>query len=152
MRNKLNFFNIEDINEIFRQFSLQDPFSGDKPKKNNRSGSDTWERKTYRFVDGKFVFDTFIKSSDDSFSELIESLMGFPKENNIGIESLRKELQKSIENEDYELSIKIRDKITLLQQNQGEIQKLEKELSECIKKENFERAIEIKKELINLKK
>ena len=64
---------------------------------------------------------------------------------------MRKELQRAVENEDYELAIAIRDKISKLQENQGEISKLEEELKECIKNENFERAIEIKKELTKLK-
>jgi protein-arginine kinase activator protein McsA len=73
------------------------------------------------------------------------------KNSGTNVEGLRKELQLAIENEDYEMAIHIRDKISKLQENQSEISKLEEELKECITNENFERAIEIKKELTKLK-
>ena len=74
-----------------------------------------------------------------------------PKPKYNGVEGLKKELQTAINNEDYELAIKIRDMIKEREKNQGTIDNLELELKECIEKENFERAIQIREELKKLK-
>lgn len=155
MRNRRNFFNIEDIDEIFRQFFSQEPLMGDKTQNSGKDETGEWNEETYKSADGKIVIHSFVRTSggiDDRNPQwLMDEVLRKRRDKSPTVESLRKELQKAVENEDYELAIHIRDKISKLQENQSEISKLEEELKECIKNENFERAIEIKKELTKLK-
>ena len=155
MRNKRNFFNIDDIDEIFRQLFSQDPFMGDKTQNSGKDETGEWNEETYKSADGKIVIHSFVRTSEGILENrgqwVMDEVLRKRKDKSPTVESLRKELQRAVENEDYELAIAIRDKISKLQENQSEISKLEEELKECIKNENFERAIEIKKELTKLK-
>jgi protein-arginine kinase activator protein McsA len=155
MRNRRNFFNIDDIDEIFRQMFSQDPFMGDKTQNSGKDDTGEWNQETYKSSDGKIIIHSFVRTSDGILENkghwIIDEILRKRKNSGTNVEGLRKELQLAIENEDYEMAIHIRDKISKLQENQSEISKLEEELKECITNENFERAIEIKKELTKLK-
>jgi protein-arginine kinase activator protein McsA len=64
---------------------------------------------------------------------------------------LKQQLETAIENEDFELAVKLRDQIKSLEVNQKEIQKLEMELKKSIEEQNFEKSIEIRDQLKKLK-
>jgi protein-arginine kinase activator protein McsA len=73
------------------------------------------------------------------------------KKQEVSADRLKSELQRAIENEDYELAIHLRDRMKKLENSQEEIEKLENELKQVISDHNFERAIEIREELKKLK-
>ncbi len=63
-------------------------------------------------------------------------------------EYLEKLLESAIKTENYELAIKIRDK--LAKSNNPEIDSLKEELESAVKEQNFERAIELRDKIANL--
>ena len=65
--------------------------------------------------------------------------------------NLKQQLEIAIENENFELAVKLRDQIKSLEVNQKEIQKLEMELKKSIEEQNFEKSIEIRDQLKKLK-
>ena len=101
----------------------------------------------------------YIKLKPEQMKKIIKMylLLSIPnhfksnKKQEVSTDRLKYELQRSIENEDYELAIAIRDKMKKLENSQEEIEKLENELKQVISDHNFERAIEIREELKKLK-
>jgi protein-arginine kinase activator protein McsA len=121
--------NYDDVfrlfDEMFEQFNL------------NNGG---WKTKTRMSEDGTTKVTTHYWSNDTTN----------PKSNR-DVESLRAQLEYAIENEDFELAVKLRDQIKNLESNQEEIDKLELELKKSIKEQNFEKSIEIRDQLKKLK-
>ena len=62
----------------------------------------------------------------------------------------KKDLDESISKEDFELSVKLRDKIKTLEENGKEIKDLKEKLSISITEENFEESIKIRDKIKNL--
>ena len=74
-------------------------------------------------------------------------------ENNKTIDELnvlKKQLEVSISQEDFESSVKFRDKIKTLEKNGKEIKDLKEKLSISITEENFEESIKIRDKIKNL--
>lgn len=113
------------FDEMFEQFNL------------NNGG---WKTQTRMSEDGLTKVTTHYWSNDSTN----------PKSNG-GVESLKTQLEYVIENEDFELAVKLRDQIKSLESNQEEIDKLELELKKSIKEQNFEKSIEIRDQLKKLK-
>ena len=114
---------------------------------NKKMSDKDWTKETYESPDGLYQVKTFTKVIDLSeiFGEETDDKK-MSKE-----EYLTYKLQQSVENENFEEEVKLRDQIKNLKSNQEEIEKLEMELKESIKLQNFERAIEIRDELKKLK-
>lgn len=141
-----------ELNNIFGRHPFGGRF-GIHGKSNVEKGKDEtgdWNKETFTSDDGRIVITSFIRTSgfDD---DMRSSIFNEPKRKPITVESLNRELQTAIKNEDYELAIAIRDKIKVFENNQESITKLENELKECIESHNFERAIEIREELKKIK-
>ena len=69
-----------------------------------------------------------------------------------GLESLKYQLEKSIENEDFESAVKLRDQIKNFESNQEIIENLELELKKSIENQEFEKSIDIRDQLKRLRK
>lgn len=145
------------FNELNNMFGgRSNPFGGRfgvHGKNNVEKGKDEngeWNKETFTSDDGKIVITSFVRTSgfDD---DMITNMFKNKKQKEGGVEGLKKELQRAIEAEDYELAIAIRDKIKQRENSQESIDKLEAELKQVIGDHNFERAIEIREELKKLK-
>ena len=142
------------FNELNNMFN-SNPFGGrrsmkfDSNKKTGKDENGEWTEETFKSEDGSIIITNFIRTSgmDSDMMNLFKE----PKRKYSGAEGLKRELQSAIENEDYELAIKLRDMIKQRENNQETIDKLEEELKEVIQNQNFERAIEIREELRKLK-
>lgn len=102
----------------------------------NESGSDEnykWDKKTYTSPNGLFKMISMVKTPNDEN----------PKEEN-EISLLVNELNKSVESQDFEKAIELRDKIKSLKQKSETIQKLEEELKVAIEKQDFETCIKLR--------
>ena len=144
--NELNKFFGDNSNPFGGRFGIHGKNNVEKGKDENGD----WNKETFTSDDGKIVITSFVRSSgfDD---DMMNSLFKEPKRKPSSVESLNRELQTAIKNEDYELAIAIRDKIKKIEGNQESITQLENELKECIEIHNFERAIEIREEVKKLK-
>jgi excinuclease UvrABC helicase subunit UvrB len=144
------------FNELNNMFGRNNQFGGRfgiHGKNNVEKGKDEngeWNKETFTSEDGKIVITSFVRNSgfdDDMMTNMFKSR----KKQEVSGDRLKSELQRAIENEDYELAIAIRDKMKKLENSQEEIEKLENELKQVISDHNFERAIEIREELKKLK-
>ena len=100
---------------------------------------------------GDFDSETF-ESPDGSMKYTIRTYKfgGSPKpkkEERGSLESLKKQLDTAVKNEDFQLAIHLRDKIRNFEKDQEELKKLEDELKACIETQDFERAIELRDQL-----
>ena len=135
---------MDELNEMMGDYNPNFRSSTEhKVETGNTDGQD-WERETWSSPDGSF---TYIVTTS-SISPL--NYRKNPKKETT-VESLKKELDKAVENEDFQLAIYLRDKIKSLETNQDEIKALEDELKSCIEKQDFEKAIEIRDQLRKLK-
>lgn len=104
---------------------------------------------------GEFETETF-ESPDGSMKYTIRTykIGGSPKPNKEergSLESLKKQLDTAVKNEDYQLAIYLRDKIKNFERDQEEIKKIEDELKACVEAQEFERAIELRDQLRKIK-
>jgi cysteinyl-tRNA synthetase len=142
-----------ELNKMFGGLPLYGNHNlrGDKNVEKGKDENGEWTKETFTSEDGGMVFTTFVRRNPIVGGDFM-NLFKEPKKQYTGAEGLKKELKVAIQNEDYELAIKLRDMIKEREDNQETIDKLEKELKEVIDQSNFERAIEIREELKKLKK
>jgi protein-arginine kinase activator protein McsA len=100
-------------------------------------------------VDGEWKTQT--KLSDDGTYRITSYYYGNNKDEKITTKSLQKQLDEAIENEDFEMAVKLRDQIKKIESNKKEIEELELDLKKSIQEQNFEKSIEIRDLLKKLK-
>lgn len=114
----------------------------------NKVGSFETEKGTNE--NGDWVKTTYT-SNDGTYTQVSWLLHGKPEKVNIDsdgrIENLQKQLEKSVQVQDFEKAAKLRDEIKSIKSNKMKIETLKKEMETAIKTQNFERAIEIRDEL-----
>jgi excinuclease UvrABC helicase subunit UvrB len=141
-RRRKNFTDL--FNEFDSMFSQFDSiFGGTSPKTLKEEGTDElgdWSKETYKSEDGSIYITNFVRTSSSGQPRKIGTL-----------EQLKMKLQESIENEDFEEAVKLRDQIKTFESNKEKINKLDLELKEAIKEQNFERAVELRDEIKKLK-
>jgi protein-arginine kinase activator protein McsA len=105
---------------------------------NNSFGDNRgWDKKSYRSPDGSISY-TFMTRGG-----------GIPK--NDELEFLKHKLNKSVEEQDFEQAVELRDKIKNLEENKEKISELQSKLDECVKNQEFEKAIEYRDKIKALK-
>jgi excinuclease UvrABC helicase subunit UvrB len=67
------------------------------------------------------------------------------------LSSLKKELEKCVENQDFEKAAELRDQIKRMETNKVDIDKLEGELKVAVEKQDFEEAIKLRDKIKELK-
>jgi len=139
------FRNFHNLNRLFKDLdSIEDFFKEINPqsgKEQVQKGNDEngeWERRTYVSDTGLFSYSFLTRKSDNSKS--IDE-----------ISKLKYELNESVEKQDFERAVELRDKINKLEKNKNELTKLNQELNECIKKQDFEKAIKLRDKINSLK-
>lgn len=138
---------MDELNEMFGEHSLFKQFESMETKTeigNDENGD--WEKQTFKSPDGSITYIVTTSSFD------------LPKRNyqrnapeKGSLESLKKQLDVAVKNEDFHLAIYLRDKIKNYEKDQEEIKTIENELKECIEKQEFERAIELRDQLRKIK-
>lgn len=125
------FLNKRNYNDIFRafdeMFSYFDSLQGE------------WKSQSRVSDNGTIKVTTYYRGVDS------------PK-STVGLEYLKSQLERSIENEDFESAVKLRDQIKNFELNQEIIEKLNLELKKSIEDQEFEKSIEIRDQIKNLKK
>lgn len=131
---------MDEINEMFGESypNFRSSSMEHKTETGNEDGMD-WEKETFTSPDGRI---TYIVTSG-TFPNIGRK----QKTNDNSLESLKQQLDKAVEKEDFQLAIYLRDKIKTFERDQEEIKKVEDELKDCIKSQNFEKAIELRDQL-----
>ena len=131
------FRNFDRLFKEFDEIFFEQPHLKNKEKIESVSDeSGDWEKRTYVSDTGLFSYTFLTKKSNKPTNE---------------IEELKHELDKRVENQDFEKAVELRDKIKKLESNKEELLKLNKELNECIKKQDFESAIKLRDKIKSLK-
>jgi excinuclease UvrABC helicase subunit UvrB len=127
---------MDEINEMFGDYdpNFKSSFMEHKTETGSENGME-WEKETFTSPDGRI---TYIVTSSSTVP---------PKKNKNSLESLKQQLDKAVEKEDFQLAIYLRDKIKTFERDQEEIKKIEDELKDCIKSQNYEKAIELRDQL-----
>lgn len=134
-----NFRNFDRLFKEFDEMFFEQPHLKNKEKVEDIFDEDgEWEKRTYVSDTGLFSYTFLTKKSKTN---------GSTNE----IDTLKYELDKSVENQDFEKAVELRDKIKKLESNKEELTKLNKELDECIKKQDFENAIKLRDKIKSLK-
>jgi excinuclease UvrABC helicase subunit UvrB len=132
-----NFRNFDRLFKEFDEMFFEQPHLKNKEKIENITNEDgDWEKRSYISDTGLFSYTFLTKKSNKPTNE---------------IEELKHELDKRVENQDFEKAVELRDKIKKLESNKEELLKLNKELNECIKKQDFENAIKLRDKIMSLK-
>jgi len=127
---------MDEINEMFGDYNPN--FNSSSMEHKTETGSENgldWEKETFTSPDGRI---TYIVTSSSTVP---------PRKNKNSLESLKQQLDKAVEKEDFQLAIYLRDKIKTFEGDQEEIKKIEDELKDCIKSQNYEKAIELRDQL-----
>ncbi len=136
---------MKSLNDKLRKFGFE-PFNFDFDMR-MESGVDA--------KDGEWTKTTY--TSEDGSTHVVTMTKGFGgKKPNTdmsnNIEYLKFQLDKSVESQDFEKAVELRDRISKLKDVEGKVKELESELSKAIKEQKFERCIEIREEIKNLRK
>lgn len=97
-----------------------------------------WKSQTKVSDDGTMKITSYYRSGDSSKPTK-------------GLENLKSQLELAIENEDFEMAVKLRDQIRNFESNQEVVDKLELELKKSIEEQNFEKSIELRDQLKKLR-
>jgi excinuclease UvrABC helicase subunit UvrB len=130
IKNKIMFGNRRSYNDIFRAF--------DEMFSHFDSPQGEWKSQSRVSDDGTIKVTTYYRGGDSS------------KET--GLESLKSQLERVIENEDFESAVKLRDQIKNFEKNQKTIEKLESDLKKSIENQEFEKSIQLRDQIKDLKK
>jgi excinuclease UvrABC helicase subunit UvrB len=125
------FGNRRNYNDIFRAF--------DEMFSHFDSPQGEWKSQSRVSDDGTIKVTTYYRGGDLSKSTG-------------GLESLKSQLEKAIENEDFESAVKLRDQIKNFEKNQKTIEKLESDLKKSIENQEFEKSIQLRDQIKDLKK
>jgi protein-arginine kinase activator protein McsA len=97
-----------------------------------------WDKKTFKSKDGLISYTIMSNGFGES-----------PKNDELSI--LRHNLDKAVEEQNFEEAVKLRDKIKNLEKNKEKISELESKLQECVKNQDYEKAIEYRDKIKSLK-
>lgn len=136
----------KNFNDIFRDFDAMfgqfDSTFGINPSNlSKENGSDElgdWTKETYSSEDGSVFITNFIRTGNPS-----------PNKNS-SLDKLKTQLNLSIENENFEEAVKLRDQIKKFESNKEQLNKLQMELKKSILEQDFEKCIELREEIKKL--
>jgi len=133
----------DDFDNLFNSLLNNDPFvmKGKTKKENGKDDMGNWSKETFTSEDGMIQFTTIFRSGKG------ESVTNETSD----ISKLKKQLQLTVDQQEFEKAVELRDKIKYMEENQDKISLLESKLKTAIESQNFERAIEIRDELKQLK-
>ena len=136
---------MDELDEILGSTKINfDSISDEITEKTEKGGNENgdWIKTTYSSPDGMFKY--VITTSSYGYPKTKT-----PKESN-ELTSLRKELEKAVESQEFEQACELRDKIKNIEINKDKIAELQSQLDKSIKEQNFEEAIKLRDKIKKL--
>jgi excinuclease UvrABC helicase subunit UvrB len=135
---------MNELDEMIGSFNHEFSSITDEESQSNE-GSDKngeWKTETYTSPNGMFryVITTTHRTPDKKY----------PKESS-ELTLLRKELESSIETQEFEKACELRDKIQKIELNMDKITELQSQLDKSIKEQDFETSIKLRDKLNKMK-
>jgi excinuclease UvrABC helicase subunit UvrB len=142
MMDELNEMMDESLN--YELHSITEPSLDDKVKEEKG-----------KTEDGEWIKTTYVSPNGTRYTVTTTYLGGLPnkpsKKGNDPLSSLKRELEKCVEDQDFEKAAQLRDQIKRMETNKSDIDKLEEELKTVIEKQDFEGAIILRDKIKELK-
>lgn len=120
--------------------SISDEITEKTEKGSGENGE--WIKTTYSSPDGMFRY--IITTSSNNYPKTKT-----PKESDV-LTSLRKDLEKAVDAQEFEKACELRDKINNIEINKDKIAELQLQLNKSIKEQNFEESIKLRDEIKKL--
>lgn len=115
-------------------------------KRKIESGTDEngdWTKESFTSNDGTYMVTTVIRGNTN---------YNKTKPENNKTHNLKVELERAVEEQEFEKAAKLRDQIKSIELNTDKINKLKSELDESISNQDFETAIKLRDKIKNLEK
>ena len=145
MRNRKNknLFNgfdalFNDMNSLFGGFNSLN-FNGDTKTEEGSDEHGNWVKQTFKSEDGSVMMTSVYRTEGEPTPNKLTKL-----------ELLKKKLSFTIENEEFEEAIKLRDEIKKYEENSEKIYDLKNRLAIAVQSQDFETAIKLRDELKKL--
>jgi excinuclease UvrABC helicase subunit UvrB len=141
---------MDELNEM-----MDETLNYDLHSTTESSLEDKVKKEEVETEDGEWIKTTYISPSGTRYTVTTTYLGGLPnkpsKKGNDTLSSLKNELEKCVENQDFEKAAQLRDQIKRTEINKAHIDKLEVELKIAIDKQDFEEAIKLRDKIKELK-
>ena len=142
-----------NFNDLFNMFNDMDSMFNQpffvKGKTNVEDGNDEngdWHKESFVSDDGMFSVTSIVRTYGNG-----SPLNHKTKKSSTQIESLKKELERCVEEQNYEKAAELRDQIKKLEVNQDKVAELEKNFNKAIQEQDFETAIKLRDQIKELK-
>lgn len=140
---------IDELNELFRNFEVnsdslfypQMTNNGNVKRENYSNEMGDWEKETFTSNDGTFV-------QTKIYYKPLEPINDKQDPTKL---SLKEQLRKAVENEEFEKAAELRDKIKKLDETNHKITDLKEKLQKAIDEEDFEEAIKLRDKIKKFK-
>lgn len=137
---------IKDLNKNLKEFGFEPyPTNFNTSEESGFDDNGEWTKSTFKSDDGKIMMVTVTRNynfNDDSTNDEI---------NSSDIKFLESELSKAVDSQNFEMAVKLRDKIKHLKSNEKVLKQFEKELELAIKEQNFEKCIDLRDKIKSIK-
>ena len=141
LRKRFNLNNLfSEFDSFFEDFNTPLMVRGKRDVETGNDENGQWTKETFTSEDGSYQMTTIIQHVNQGSKQT-------PNEKS----SLQKQLDQSVEKQDFEKAAKLRDQIKQIESNKEKIQEVQTKLDEVIKKQDFESAIKYRDELKKIK-
>ena len=133
----------DEFDNLFNSLLNQDPFvlKGKTQKELGKDEKGDWSKETFTSEDGMIQFTTIFRSTQGTNQ---------PAKELTNLEKLKKELQKAVDQQEFEKAVELRDKIKNLEDNKVKLEDLNFQLMKAVDQLDFEKAIELRDEIKKL--
>lgn len=133
---------MDELDEMLGGTKINLDATSDEITEKGASENGEWVKTTYTSPDGMFRY--VITTSSHNYPKTKT-----PKESN-ELTSLRKELEKAVDSQEFEKACELRDKIKNIEINKDKIAELQSQLDKSIKEQNFEESIKLRDKIKKL--
>ena len=143
-------FRSDELNEM-----MDETLNYENHLDGHTSASDEIKEESGKDENGEWFKTTYTSPNGTRYT-MTTTYIGGPvgkpkKKENDTLSSLKKELEISVEKQDFEKAAELRDQIKRMETNKTEIDKLESELKMAVDKQEFEEAIKLRDKIKELK-
>jgi len=142
-----------NFNDLFNMFNDMDSMFNQplfiKGKTKSESGTDEngdWHSESFVSEDGMYSVTSIVRTYGSS-----EPSNNKSRKSSTEIQSLKKELDRCVEEQNYEKAAELRDQIKKLEETQDKVTELQNQLDKAIKDQDFETAIKLRDQITKLK-
>ena len=128
-----------DLNSVFNDNSYF--VTGKRNVESGVDDSGEWTKESFTSDDGTYKVTTIIRNNTKGVT---------PQKSNSKINTLKINLEKAVEEQEFEMAAKLRDQIKSMEVNQNKIEELNTKLNDAVSNQDFEEAIKLRDQIKKL--